>query len=1199
MIKSQTLRNITQETGVPLEWRVGDRIINTYEVKQVFDTGGMALVYRVRHLGWDIDLAVKSPRREVIEMEGSAENITQEAETWVNLGLYPHIVSCYYVRVLGKVPRLFMEYVDGGSLGDAIDQQRLYTGTPEEVLRRILDIAIQCAWGLHYAHERGLIHQDMKPPNVLLTRDGVAKVTDFGLAEAGAIMRKHEAALHPLENSSGDRSIRVDTLGMTPNYCSPEQAALQTLSRRTDLWSWAVSVMEMFIGKKTWGKGPFAMQGLEMYLKKGSDNPSIPRMPEKIVELLRQCFQFKPDERPRDMHLAAECLKAVYSEELGTPYPRQEPRIDTILADTLNNRAVSMVDLKRTGDAVRLLDQAIQAEPNHPAALYNRCLVLWREGRLADQEVVSILRENIRQQPENWYPFYLLGLVHLERGDVAEANRINEMGLNKFGDQPAFKNLAQLIQRMASNAGSCLRVIKANDSAINSVVTSRDGELVLAGGNDGTVCLWRVGTAEQLKMMTGHENLVHAVRFSPGEGFALSASWDHTLRLWHLASGTCVKILEGHEDLVQDVAFFPDGKRALSASADYTLRLWDLTDGACRAILTGHRDAVSGVAVSPDGRYAVSISYDNTIRRWDLERATCVGKIDWLRSSSSNLCMTPDGMTVLLAAGDNRIYQIDLITGQPVGSLAGHAGGTTAVAVAPNGAWVLSGGVDAAVKLWDLTSKRCLRTYTGHTATINSVAICPEKVLAVSGGNDQLIRVWRLGVGREAPYVTVQPRSSQEVMGLSAQLEQALNLAEERFSTGDYRGSLEILAKTRANPQYRRTGRLLTDWDKVGRKGIRDRVSSTWLVQSFRAHPERANSLAFSEDPRIGMTGGEEGLIVLWNLERGAAIRPIVGHHGPVNSVKLSTAQNRALSGGSDGTVRLWSLESGECLCEFKGHTSEVNSVALSFDGRLALSGSNDNTLRLWNLDQGTALKQLKGHTHYVRSVAFTPDGRLALSASWDKTVRVWDLASGECLRVMAGHNEVVDILAVSPDGRIVVSGGLERILRIWDVDSGVLVRTITDIPWRVTTVDFAPDGRALFCGSEDGSIDVWSVGEGKRLYSFKGHNQPVTGLAISSDGCLVATASGDHLLKVWRLDWEYLIPARDQGDQGLTALLMIFIQRNRPLGPDGIVRAGKPTWTDADLAGLMHELGYRGYGYLSEETIVRALKQLLRQVGS
>ena len=96
---------------VPLEWQPGDVILDLYEVKQIHSGGGMGLVYRVHHRDWNVDLAVKCPRTNFFQTESQKENFTRECETWISLGLHPHIVSCYYVRSLGGMPRVFAEYV--------------------------------------------------------------------------------------------------------------------------------------------------------------------------------------------------------------------------------------------------------------------------------------------------------------------------------------------------------------------------------------------------------------------------------------------------------------------------------------------------------------------------------------------------------------------------------------------------------------------------------------------------------------------------------------------------------------------------------------------------------------------------------------------------------------------------------------------------------------------------------------------------------------------------------------------------------------------------------------------------------------------------------------------------------------------------------------------------------------------------------
>ena len=85
-------------------WRVGEVIDGLYEVRQVITSGGMGVVHRVHHRGWNMDLAVKTPRPELVSSPGRVADFETEAQTWVGLGLHPHVVSCVYVRRLDGPP---------------------------------------------------------------------------------------------------------------------------------------------------------------------------------------------------------------------------------------------------------------------------------------------------------------------------------------------------------------------------------------------------------------------------------------------------------------------------------------------------------------------------------------------------------------------------------------------------------------------------------------------------------------------------------------------------------------------------------------------------------------------------------------------------------------------------------------------------------------------------------------------------------------------------------------------------------------------------------------------------------------------------------------------------------------------------------------------------------------------------------------
>ncbi|MCU0242944.1 MAG: protein kinase [Vicinamibacteria bacterium] len=392
-------------------WNVGDVVLDLYEIVSLLGQGGMGRVYRARHRGWGIDLAIKTPLAEVLQAVGGAENFEREAETWVNLGLHPHIVSCYYIRRVDGLPRVFAELVDGGSLHDWIKQRRL------QRIDQMLDVAIQFAWGLHYAHEQGLVHQDVKPANVLLTADGVLKVTDFGLARA----KIGPAGL----GTQAGGTVSVPGAGAgTLGYMAPEQGGRAPLTRRTDLWGWAVSVLEMFIGRRTWEFGLAAPEVLADFLARGGKSVGLPAMPKGLADLLQRCFAVDPDRRPHTMWDAAAALYAIYEEAAAVPYPRPEPTAGRDTADSLSNRAVSMLDLGRAGEAETLWQRALATQPHHLEATYNSAVHHWTGGRIGDDELLNRIQEALKTETPSARTQHLLGRLHLYLGQTERAVRL-------------------------------------------------------------------------------------------------------------------------------------------------------------------------------------------------------------------------------------------------------------------------------------------------------------------------------------------------------------------------------------------------------------------------------------------------------------------------------------------------------------------------------------------------------------------------------------------------------------------------------------------------------------------------------------------------------------------------------------------------------------------------------------------------------
>lgn len=419
--------NYSDPDQVPAVWQVDDIILDKYVVREVFEGGGMGLVYRVYHLDWDMELAVKCPRQELFHTEEQIANFEHEAETWVNLGIHPHIVSCYYVRKLGGIPRIFSEFIEGGTLSEWIRDGRLYEGGNNTALMRVLDIAIQVAWGLHYAHEKRLVHQDVKPSNVLMMTDGTAKVSDFGLANARSLTDASDHVAH-----RPGKSIFVEGSGfLTPEYASPEQFRGESLSRRSDIWSWAVMVLEMMKGECDWSDGRAATEVLAAFY--GDKINSDP-----LSQLLKRCLNWDESERPTSFITITDGLQDLLATTSGQKYQRVMPSDSSIEMVSLNNQAIALVELGKIlntsgvsgKNAVLAFETLLDRYPLNNTVRLNIALFHWLHlSRPIDQLDADL--DTIKQLPGRSLDVSLLTNIELSKNSTRRALSLSNKTANE------------------------------------------------------------------------------------------------------------------------------------------------------------------------------------------------------------------------------------------------------------------------------------------------------------------------------------------------------------------------------------------------------------------------------------------------------------------------------------------------------------------------------------------------------------------------------------------------------------------------------------------------------------------------------------------------------------------------------------------------------------------------------------------------
>lgn len=724
---------IFDEASVPVRWKKGDLIMELYEVRDVIGEGGCGVVYKVFHRGWGQLLAVKSPRAELLRYAGWQQSFQHECETWANLSNHPNTVSCHYVRQLGGVPRVFLEYVDGPDLWHLIHRKKLYDDSHEATLRRMLDIAIQFAWGLYHAHCEGVVHQDVKCSNVIVGRDGCVKVTDFSLARVHA-PEYTDASLSANENASQARGPKGGTLV----YTSPDLERFGDVTYKTDVWSWAVSIMEMFAGEIFWANGNEANLALEDLIQNGSRYKQLPKMPDTVAALLQACLRMEPEDRPESMREISEVLSGAYGEVVGEPYPRSFPTTAAASSDELNNRAVSFLDIGKDQRAVELWNEALAMTHGHQASTYNMALYRWHNGIDSYGDTRGKLWEVCTKPTADWLDALFLARFYIEAGNCRGALEILEA--IRLGARRREISFASALARYhLQNDTRLTKEIMAHPRSIQSAALDVQGQRGVTGSSDGEICVWEAANGSCVSALNGHGGVIRSLCLSEDGQTLISASADYTARLWGIHTGTCRQVLSGHTGEVLSVALSGEGLLAVTGSADGSVRIWDTRAGTCLRVLCGHEGMVRTVAISQNGKYALSGGDDGELRLWKIRTGDCVNAVESHKYPIVSMAAS-NGTPLVVTGGGRDVSLWDMERKCLIRAFRAHDSEVVSVRLGQGGRLVLSAHVDGKTRIWRASSGQCLRIIRARAP----IACTEDGRILLSQGERGIARFWAL-----------------------------------------------------------------------------------------------------------------------------------------------------------------------------------------------------------------------------------------------------------------------------------------------------------------------------------------------------------------------------------------------------------------------------------------------------------------------
>jgi len=266
---------------------VGEKI-GSFEIVEMIGRGGMGVVYLARDTKLDRSVAIKSIPANLADDSTTRMRFHREAKLLASLN-HPNIAVIHDIIEQDEdLSYLILEYVPGESLAQRIAREPLK-------VEEALSIAQQIALAVSAAHEKGVIHRDLKPGNIKLAPDGRVKVLDFGLAKSTG----DQAA------SQDSAVTQIGSIIGTPAYMSPEQMRGNPADRRTDIWSFGCVMYEMLTGKRPF-EGKTVSDTVARTLEREPDWQALPQeTPANISVLLRRCLEKDPDQRLRDIGDAA------------------------------------------------------------------------------------------------------------------------------------------------------------------------------------------------------------------------------------------------------------------------------------------------------------------------------------------------------------------------------------------------------------------------------------------------------------------------------------------------------------------------------------------------------------------------------------------------------------------------------------------------------------------------------------------------------------------------------------------------------------------------------------------------------------------------------------------------------------------------------------------------------------------------------
>lgn len=1015
-LNSPVLRAPTARESLPE--RVGG-----YRVVRELGSGGMGTVYECEQ---------DNPRRAVaikVIRPGLASPVlvkrfAHEAQILGRLH-HPGIAQIYEAGLTEQGQPFFaMELIRGTSLDRHARQHAL-------PVRDVLALFVRVCDAVQHAHDKGVVHRDLKPGNILVDESGQPKVLDFGVARATGA---------DLQTAAG--RTEVGQLVGTLNYMSPEQIAADPalIDPRSDVYSLGVILFELLADRLPYDLAALPLPEVARVIR-DRDPSSLGsisvRLRGDVETIVAKALEKEPERRYRSAgELGADVRRFLNHEPIRARRPsaayvlrkfarRHKPLVGGLIG-VVTALVVGLIGT--TLFATREADQRGRAErlARQESDQRDRSE---RLARLATNEKHTALQQAYRARLS-------AAAAALQNHDVADAaHQLAEAPTELRGWE--WYHLSGCLDdrsaRITALPGAALFLLRtATGVRVGQIVP--DGHMRLTdldGGNphevpfnprgeavglvfpvngvrlveEGPRLLWDTSAASRFRL-----RLAVRPQLSPNGSrlvrpAARRSDGGVDITVHDTATGARTAVCTGHKTNVWALAFSPDGARFASTDDDGMVYVWNADTGARVSACLGHTSKVLSAAFDPAGARLVTASADGTVRQWDPATGRSLGP-PYDRHSGEALAAeySPDGEWVVSGGADRTVRVWRAAGRQEVAVLRGHTGAVTEVVFTPDGKRVVSlsqeRGLgwpgDNTVGVWDVTPRSGPPVLRDHTSYVSAVGFSPDGRWIASGGWDRTVRLWDAATGEACASLSHPVRlrtltfaPSGEWLATGGEDDDVVRIWDVGTARlrREFHGPGKSIRTLTASPDGRRVAATAGDPRQGSRFAVYDCGTGASLFASAGA------ALAYSPDGhRLAARSADGRALLLLDANTHEVEARFTGHEGLIHAAAFSRDGRLLASCGADRAVRVWDVETGECRV-LSGHTDEVLTVAFRPDGSRLASAGRDRAVWLWNPVSGDAVVRLPGHTSYVWSLAFSPDGGTLATGSGDCTVRLWDTA--------------------------------------------------------------------------------------------------------------------------------------------------------------------------------------------------------------